>query len=366
MINGQKVIDADAHVREPGDMLLNYLEPRFLERAPVFDDRGTGNYVYGGESVPGQPSTNIGSGALESLRANYGEYMEAGWDADSQLKAMDRFGIEMAFLYPTRGLSLWTFTKLDAELAAALATCYNNWVYDFSQKDPTRLMPVGGLDLRDPKAAVAEVKRVAGMGFRAVWARPNPFNGRFLNSPDYEDLWSTCEALGVSFAVHEGSPTPLPATGKDRFESYFARHATSHPMEQMMAFLALVDSGVFDRHPHLRVSFLESGAGWVPFWLFRLDTEYKHRVREVADKVKMRPSEYFLRQCYVSCEPDEPYLGKVIDFIGEDNLLFASDYPHADHGPEIMDELVLLGGELSQLAFRKLLWDNPRAYYALD
>ncbi len=366
MLNGQKIIDADAHVREPGDLLLKWLEPKYKDRAPQFVPGGTGGYRYGDEQWPQRVSGSMGAGSLNFLETTFKEYFEAGWSRESQLKAMDWYGLDMAFLYPTHGLNLWFFRSMDAEMGGALVRAYNNWLHDFCQADPQRLRPVAGLDLRDPAAAVQELRRIGKLGFRAAWVRPNPINDRLLNSADYEPLWAECEELDIPVGVHEGSPTPVPAVGADRFDTYFGRHACSHPMEQMMAFLALVEGGVLERHPKLRFSFLEAGCGWLPYWLFRLDAEYKNRKSEVGDRVKMAPSEYFRRQCYVSCEPDEPYLPALIDYIGEDKLLFASDYPHADHGPEIMEELAGLEGKLSKQAFRKLIWDNPRAYYSLD
>ena len=132
-------------------------------------------------------------------------------------------------------------------------------------------------------------------------------------------------------SIHEGSHCRLPSTGADRFDTRFALHACSHPIEQMMAMLALIEGGVLERHPTLRVAFLEAGCGWLPYWLWRLDElEYKNLAWEVKDNVKMKPSEYFRRQCFISVEPDEPYIPELIKYIGEDNLLFACDYPHPD------------------------------------
>ena len=367
MINGHEIIDADAHIREPLDLLDVWLEPKYRERAPQLLKGGSGRvFGYGEERLPFTSGELKRTSAPDRPPSKYAEYQETGFDAASQLKAMNAFGVDVAFLYPTSGLYLWFFKTMDAEMGTAIVRAYNDWLHDFSQADSRRLRPVGALDLRDPAGAVAETRRIAKLGFRAVYIRPNPLNGRLLSSPDYEPLWAECEALDISVGVHEGSPSQLPATGFDRFETYFARHATSHPMEQMMAFLTLVEGLVFERHPKLRFSFLESGCGWLPFWMYRLDEEYETRKKYIGDTIKLQPSEYFQRQCYISCEPDEPYLPALIDHIGEDRLLFASDYPHEDHGPEIMDELKELGEKISKQAFRKLIQDNPRAYYGMN
>ncbi|MDB9511484.1 amidohydrolase family protein [Kamptonema animale CS-326] len=161
-------------------------------------------------------------------------------------------------------------------------------------------------------------------------------------------------------------PFRSPTAGADRFQTRFALHACSHPMEQMMALLSLIEGGVLERHPLLKVGLLESGCGWLPYWLWRLDREYEDLLWEVADRVKMKPSEYFRRQCFIAIEPSEPYLAQLIDAIGSDNLIFGSDYPHMDHKPNVVKEMVALEEELSQEIVHKIVWDNPARFYGLN
>jgi predicted TIM-barrel fold metal-dependent hydrolase len=136
-------------------------------------------------------------------------------------------------------------------------------------------------------------------------------------------------------------------------------------MEQMMALLTLIEGGVLERHPQLKVGFLESGCGWLPYWLWRLDREYESSRSEVADNVKMKPSEYFRRQCFVSMEPSEPHLSQVIEYIGSDNILFGSDYPHGEYESDIVEQLVALEGQLPQGTVEKILWENPARFYGI-
>jgi predicted TIM-barrel fold metal-dependent hydrolase len=133
----------------------------------------------------------------------------------------------------------------------------------------------------------------------------------------------------------------------------------------MLAMLALICGGVLERHPRLRVAFLESGCGWLPYWLWRLD-EHREKTQGVAGEPQLavKPSDYFRRQCWISCEPDEPHIREVQDFIGEDRLLFASDYPHPDHEwPETVKTARVL--PLSDRAKKKMFWDNPSTFYGL-
>jgi len=130
-----------------------------------------------------------------------------------------------------------------------------------------------------------------------------------------------------------------------------------------MAFASLLEGGVLERHPRLRVGFLEAGCGWVPYWLWRLDERWENVAHEVAETVTMRPSDYFRRQCWVSLEADEPYLGELIDFVGADRVVFASDYPHPDHMPDLTDTLVALEDRLTSATLGRILDDNARALY---
>ncbi len=137
-------------------------------------------------------------------------------------------------------------------------------------------------------------------------------------------------------------------------------------MEQMMALLALIEGGVLERHPILRIGFLESGCGWLPYWLWRLDREYEDLHWEVEKNVKLKPSEYFRRQCFIAIDPDERYLAEIIDYIGCDNLIFGSDFPHPDYRPSIIADAVALDEQLSKTTIRKILWDNPARFYGLE
>jgi len=368
-----RIIDADGHVMEPRGMWERYVDPRFRERAPrgVRDAHGHTRLNVEGRLCPRPEGPNsIGPGMQEAfavrVRERLGEYLQAGYSAEAQLRAMEAGGIEVAFLYPTQGLYTAAIDDLDPELAIEICRAYNDWILDFCAHAPERLKPVAMLvALHEPAAAVSEVQRVAGRGIKAVFVRPNPIRGRNLDDPAYEPLWAECERLRLAVGVHEAVGAYLPTAGADRFATFFAAHAACHPMEQMLAMLALIGGGVLERHPRLRVGFLEAGCGWLPYWLWRMDEHWEQTEGVTGEpRLSMKPSDYFRRQCWISCEPDEPYIPRVLDFIGEDRLLFASDYPHPDHKwPETVEAMLAM--PIPDAVKRKLLWDNPAAFYDL-
>lgn len=361
MLQGYQIIDADCHVLEPIDMWETYLEPAFKSSALSQD------LTVNGEKIFQKLSEDLWVEGFKAQVRDYATYGINRYDPESQVKAIQTMGVDIAFLYPTVGLWLLAIDSMDAQLAGAFTRAYNNWLRDFCSYNPQILRGVGAINRHAPEEMVPELHRIVEFGWKVVLLRPNPIKGRLLSDAAYEPFWTECEHLGVAVSIHEGSHCRVPSTGVERFNSRFALHACSHPMEHMMALLALIEGGVLERHPNLRVGFLESGCGWLPYWLWRLDeVEYKNLAWEVQDNVKMKPSEYFRRQCFISIEPSEPYLPQLLNYIGSDNLIVGSDFPHMDHEPDVIRDAIALQEQLPKKTVQKILWDNPIRFYGLE
>ncbi|WP_394828039.1 amidohydrolase family protein [Pendulispora albinea] len=286
-----------------------------------------------------------------------------------QLAAMDTAGISEAYLFPTLATFLVHHEELPAPVSAGFARAYNRWLLDYCAEAPARLHPVGMVSRHDPAMTLAELDRIIGDGFRCVVMRPEPIRGLGLGDPRLEPFWTRCEQESIAVAIHGSTHLFGPTVGRDRFTTRFALHACSHPMEAQLAFLALLDAGVLERHPRLKVAFLEAGASWVPHWLWRLDAIcYATMPGENARNVTMKPSAYFARQCWVGIELEEPCLRQVIDCIGADRLLYGTDFPHPDHLPsegdaraerDERDGGTVLTEREQELVFR----DNARAFF---
>ena len=135
---------------------------------------------------------------------------------------------------------------------------------------------------------------------------------------------------GLVLAVHEGLGLRGTTIGADRFAAFGPRHAMSHPMEQMAAMASLVLDGALERHPSLRVAFLESGTGWLPYWLHRLDEHREWLADTECADLSLSASDYFARQCVISSEAEDALAASVIDAVGADHVVWASDFPHPD------------------------------------
>jgi predicted TIM-barrel fold metal-dependent hydrolase len=361
--NGQQVVvDADAHVMEPRELWNEYLEDRFRERGPRFapTERGLNALLVDDQL--------IGAAAFELARAasTVASDRPATRHAtiDGRLADMDSEGITAAVLFPSTGLYLGEVR--DPVLLAALCRAYNNWLADECAQGQDRLYGAALLPLADIEAAVTELERVIDLhGAKVVMVRPNPANGRPLHHPAYDRLWKRAAEADVAIAVHEGWSAGMSTLASDRFANSAIEHALSHPFEQMAACVGLILTGVLERHPALRVGFLESGGGWVPYLLHRMD-EHFEMWPSYMSKLTMKPSEYFARQCFVSIDPQEPHIAPVVAAIGDECILWASDYPHADSVfPGAVDVLRSGMEGLSAASQERILGSNAQRYFGI-
>jgi predicted TIM-barrel fold metal-dependent hydrolase len=363
--NAIRVIDIDGHVREADDLWERYLEPPFRSRAPKIEKVPNGQLLFLLEGKRHHRRPDESPFQFKSDGSPVNEHRDFATNPQERLKDMDRDGIERGLLFPSAGLYLPSVEE--AAYAAALCRAYNNWLYDYCGADRKRLMGVGVIPVQDIKAAVEETRRVIlEFKFKAIFVRPNPVKGRTLDDSHYDPLHKTLQELGVPLMIHEGSGAYLPTAGVDRFAGqWFFTHTISHPFEQMLTSLSLICKGTLERHPNLQVVFLESGAGWLPYWLWRMDEHYEILEFQVP-WLKMKPSDYFRRQCYTSFEPDETRLGEVLSAIGPERALFASDYPHWDAKLSGSPRAVIERNDMSYDTKKKIMGENAARLLRLD
>jgi predicted TIM-barrel fold metal-dependent hydrolase len=345
MHGGMRVLDADGHVVEAGAVFADFTPPG----APIYD------------LPPTTPFQMCGD--LEKLR----DQLDHGFDAPSYLRAMDAQGIDGAVLYPSIGLFVPYMPELDADASAAACRSYNSWISEYCATDPTRLAAVGIVP-RDPTAAAVEARRAADLDLVGVTVRPNHLGGEYLDGDAWTPLYRALEETGGVLAVHEALGVRAGVTiGSDRFTGFASRHACSHPLEQMTAAVAILLGGVCERHPSMRVAFLESGTGWLPYWLARLDDHHEWMRDTECASLTLRPSEYFARQCAISSDPEDVLAPFVIDRVGADHVVWASDFPHPDAAyPDAVDEFLEKVEGVPEPDLRAVLWDTPLAFYTLN
>jgi predicted TIM-barrel fold metal-dependent hydrolase len=363
MNDGLKWLDCDMHMAEPWDLWRGHIQQEFWDEIEQLT----------GVSEGYNPLTHGPVANIRDIRKTrvgmFDDYLGpdgASIDPAGQLRAMDREGIDAAVLFPTIALSA-PRTK-SPEAAMAVRRAFNDWLHEFCAYDPTRLRMNAIVPTHDVDAAVAEIRRAKlDMDATSVLLDPRT-DGAAFDDPLYEPIWAAAEEAGLAIDFHNGIPRQMEGRYGDRPTHLFT-HASSRPVGHMCTFMELLVGGVFERHPRLRFAFLECGASWVPYWLFRLEEEcekFRDTHPDIDRNVRLRPVEYWRRQCYCSVEVTEWTLAGVVATIGDDNLVLSSDFPHFDSEfPEAGRHFMALA-DVSRESKRKILWDNCARLYNLD
>ena len=357
------VIDADGHVQELHIDWAGRIAPEVRDRAPRVGRNKQGFPMLLAEGKLWPKPEGPGLGQAGGARSRKPAETTGMWDPVRRLQDMDLEGIDTAVLFGTTlFLSLAFFEDLD--LAAASARVYNDWLAEYCATDSRRLKGIALVPLQDPPAAVAELRHaVEDLGFVGV-GTPAHAGGRNLDHPDLDPFYAEAERLGVPVCVHVGAGRP--AAAAERFDNPFMVHVTTHAFEQMIGAMCVVAGGVLERHPRLKVAFLEAGAGWVPYWMERLDEHYEY-MQPAVPWLTREPSDYLRSsQVYYSFEPDERTLPFVLQFVGEDRFVFASDYNHSDcKFPDTVRHM-RARTDLAPDTLRRVMSENARALYALQ
>jgi uncharacterized protein len=377
--DGWRVADSDMHVFEPPDLWERYIAPEWKHAAPIGltelrrDMRvkvKSHVLLRLGTIRPSRPG-DVWKAAHESP---YTQAEARGWSPDTQKEAMDAEGLDVAVLYPTRGLFvLGLDTKqmmgtdgLEPEFAAAIARAYNDWLADFCTPNPSRMLGAGMVAPHDVASAVAEARRCATeLGFKAIFLAPGTVGRRQWHDPYYDPLWAECEKLDIAVGFHGGGQNHLkPDFSLEVFDRLMMWHTFSQPLGIMAAAVSLTAGGVCERFPKIRFALMEGNCSWAPWLFYRLDEHYEWLGALEAPDLTMKPSEYFLRNCWLSVEADEETATQYVERFGDDNLVFSTDYPHADSKfPHAVDAFRSL--PLSDASKRKILWDNWSRLYGV-
>jgi predicted TIM-barrel fold metal-dependent hydrolase len=378
MKDGYRVIDSDLHVIEMGDVYEKYLDDKYRDKMPQYLGWSPTNFPHWevqGQLIPPWAKSPDVVKAQQYLDAPteemYKSVREKGYDADSTLKAMDAEGIDVGVVYRTFAHMVVSIDDLEPAYATAFCAAFNDWLADYCSANPKRLKPAAIVSLHDPELAAAEARRaVEQKGHVGVVLLPMPIKDRYFNSPECDALWKEITRLNVPLAFHgtSGGASKDYVTNRFRGKPNFRtqNHASAFPLELMLAMSAMIVGGVLERFPTMRVGFLEGNCGWLPWWLHRLDDQWKKYGGGESIQLSAKPSEYFTRQCFIGTDVDEELLRVVIDEIGDDNIVMSVDYPHADGPfPNGVKEFLELPG-VSLESKKKIMWENCLRLYGFS
>lgn len=377
MLHGYPVFDADAHGSISPQMWEDLPEP-YRARRPrpvtIHDATGLGNYNAGWLIEGSVEPHPLGPGAQQAntprnVLAEFGadlkrEHCPVGnmtlADPQARLRDMDRMGFDHQMLFPS---TLYAHMTSDAGFEAALYRAYNRYVARQCQAAPSRLKWSGLLPLRDQRQAFAAIEEMKQLGARAavVFGTAGEL---LLSDPSFRPVWDHFARAGLPLCVHMGMSFPaLAQLGRSIFDG----HVIGMSLPAQLAFMAIVGHGMLDRYPDLQVAFLEFGAEWIFYMVSRMDHYLpldrgahpfglsmpnasqlpRSTIRDYAQSGKI----------FMAAEADDRMLHQLFDLIGEDQVLFSSDFPHGE-GRENAALEILERQDLSESQKRKLLYDN--------
>jgi uncharacterized protein len=385
---GIRIFDADTHIIEPVEPIEAYLSARdrarldalgpLVQRAPA--KAGVSRYVIGK-----RPKLNRKLGSLERVdppsaatrgARDGGTPWDVRWqgppfpservsiDAHARVRDMDIEGIDVNMILPSGGVP--GFAGLDdIALECAMYEAYNRFMADYCAPYPDRLTGVMLVSGRDATAAVAEIER-CGREDWPVGVFPICAPEMSLDEPAWEPIWAAAQEHNLTVVIHSFTMTiPYPPGVWDTWDNVFLQRAAGHVWNAQRNLAALIGAGVLDRYPQLRLTSLECGHGWLPSWAARLD-ELAEMSRHVLPTLKQKPSDYIRGPQYfqsIQIYEGEQSLRHAFDALGDETLMFATDYPHSESWFPKSAEIVLGWKSLAEPSRRKLLWDNAVRCY---
>ena len=386
MSEKQFIVDADSHWSEPADLFTSIAPAKYKDRVPRVEEiDGEPTWVFDGHPIGRQSAAAViardGSKAEADLALNHWRHEDVhvgAWDPKVRLGVLDECGIDAQIIFPsTIGLGGQDLAMIDDDVLRTLTIeLYNDRAAQIQEESGNRLISMPLMPAWSVEASVREARRVAGQGARGVnmTSDPQDLGAPDLASREWDPFWEACTELQLPVHFHIGaSVTGMTFYGKYPWDS--------HPMNTKLAiggtllFIGnarvvtnLILSGMFDRHPDLRMVSVESGVGWIPFILETLDYEMSENAPRELAALQKAPSEYFRSNLYATFwfEKNRNKLPELVEAVGEDNILFETDFPHPTcMYPNPLETVAPKMATLSEEARRKILGENARKLYRL-
>ena len=356
-----RVIDADGHVTETPalyELWASRLPPQYRSQAPGWREEadGTRRWMVEDKVWPNNPLDRVGQYTKpEHMWAS----REGEHDPHKRMPDMEFMGIDVSVLYCSSVIHVPAIVE-DPALAAAVSRVYNDWIAEYCAAYPDRLKGIAMVPVQDPAEAALELRRAVKLGLVGALFPPL-FGATMLGSDYFHPIYAAAQEMNVPICIHTNTSL---SPAKDLFDSFLLRHAySSFPM--MMALGSIVAGGVLDIFPRLRFAFLETGGGWVPYVMERIQDRASVLPKEVAG-LKKTPAEYIKGdQLYYSVEPHELTAAMVAQIVGEERFVMGSDYAHWDGSSPESVRTVLGREDMSEGLKKKILSDNPSRLYNL-
>ncbi len=381
---GLRIIDTDTHLSEPHDLWSSRAPAAYKELLPhvkTVDGRQQW-FVNKDVSLGGAGPASVVRRDAEKVRGadffdwSIEEVHEASYEVGARLRMMDRLGIYAQIIYPNlAGFGNQRFLKVDKpELRNLCVSVYNDAMAEMQRESGERLFPMALFPWWDIPAAVKEVERAHGMGLRGVVACNDPDTVGLpdLAQKDWDPFWQVCSELGMPINFHIAAS----ASGFDAFghaawpsmgrEARLALASAYLFLDNARVIGNLIYSGVPERFPECRFVSVESGIGWIPFYLEALDYQLLEAAPNELAHLKLRPSEVFRRQIYACFWFETLAPQTLIETIGVRNVMFETDFPHPTClYPDSAAHVQKVLGDLDPEIRRRVLQDNAAELYRI-
>ena len=369
-----RLISGDDHVSEPVDLWTTRVESKFRARAPHIvriEDGSDWWYTDGSKGVPVVAAAQAGvrfddidklsqQGQVEDIPAG-------AYDPDARIVDMDLDGIYASVIYANQGLLLYTVP--DTELLQALFKPYNDWLAEYCQTHPKRLIGIAMTLLDDVEWGVRELERCHKLGYTGAMIPVYPTPDRPYHLPEYEPFWSAAEDLGMAISLHIGTLRQSGLATLTDFENVTPDYFCNTDYWVRQSLCQMIMGGVFEQHPKLQIGSIENEASWGALLMVNMDYTYTqrnqlphwHRYKE-----DMLPSDYFRRNVFLGFQEDA--LGiQLREHIGINTLQWGSDYPHIEstfpRSQEILDDIL---ADCSEDEKAQIAGGNAAEVYHID
>jgi predicted TIM-barrel fold metal-dependent hydrolase len=367
-----KLVSSDSHINEPPDLWTRSAPSHLRNLVPHVVEVEQGDaWVVAPGMGPRPVSTSAAAGVKPEdymkKAVTYAGMRPGSFEPQARLGDMDMDGVDAEVLYPGIARALDTFH--DAEVRAYCARAYNDWLAEFQSVDPQRIVALAILPpIDDGENAAEELRRAATLGIRGAFIS-TPVGGRPLSHPAGDGLWSAAEELGIPVSLHIGAGKALMHKLADPADAHLPgvreAYISTVPMTINEHIATLIYGGVFERHPELRVVIAESGIGWLPYYLERMESVFDRHRHYLKSQLTRHPTEVFQKHMFATFQEDHSGL-RLRDVLGVDTLMWASDYPHTDTTwPDSRKVVERYFAEVPPVDRRRILADNCVALYGL-
>ena len=357
------MISADCHANEPSTLWAERIDAKYRDRLPRVEQRGEGAVFQVTDGFRPMRLQNVVYEGEDDVRNKSGKTPE------ERLRDHARDGVDAEVIFPNKGLTMWATP--DPVFSLAMCRAWNDWAWETFGPYNDRLSPMAGLAPGDLEGTIAEVRRVAKLGFRGLTLPCKPVWGGHeaehvnYNLPHFDPLWEvvTEHDLPITFHVSTGRD-PRAARGNGGAIINYAVHSLAPTMEPVANLCA---SGVLDRFPKLRFATIEAGIGWVPWALEAMDEAYRKHHMWVRPKLRQLPSEYFRQHGFASFQEDLSGLALAREHRLVGCFLWANDYPHHEgtwpHSAEAIEREM---GQFTDAERAKILGENAVRLWKFD